>query len=63
MQEKTLLHPFAFLLIGLVMASVADPGCLSQIPDPGSEFFHPESRSQGKKKGTGSWIPDAQQRI
>jgi hypothetical protein len=23
--------------------SVAEPGCLSQVPDPGSEFFHPGS--------------------
>jgi hypothetical protein len=34
------------------------------VPDPGSKFFHPESKIpnpgsqiQGKK-GTGSWIPD-----
>jgi hypothetical protein len=29
----------------LVVTSVADPGCLSRIPDPGSDFFP-------------SWIPD-----
>jgi hypothetical protein len=27
--------------------SVADPGCLSRIPDP--NFFHPGSRIQGQK--------------
>ncbi len=41
----------------IVVGSVADPGCLSRIPDPtffhpGSELFHP-----------GSWIPDPPQRI
>jgi hypothetical protein len=33
----------------LVAASVADPGCLSRVPDTGSEFFHPASRIQGQK--------------
>ncbi len=31
------------------MDSVADPGCLSWIPDLGPEFFHPGSRIQGQK--------------
>jgi hypothetical protein len=30
-----------------LQASVADPGCLSWIPDP--NFFHPGPRKQGQK--------------
>jgi hypothetical protein len=29
---------------GSLKISVADPGCLSRIPDAGSDFFHPGSR-------------------
>jgi hypothetical protein len=40
----------AVLLIGIVLISVADPGCLSRIPDPtlhpGFDFFHPGSASK-----------------
>jgi hypothetical protein len=36
-----------------VFSSVADPGCLSRIPD--TNFFHPVSRIQGQKD---YWIPD-----
>ncbi len=32
----------------VITCSVADPGCLSRIQDPGSEFFHPGSASASK---------------
>jgi hypothetical protein len=46
----------------LLSSSVADPGCLSQIPDPGSRiliFTHPGSRISDP----GSRIPDLGSRI
>ncbi len=41
----------------LPWCGVADPGCLSQIPDPGSDFFHPGSELSPSR------IPDPHQRI
>jgi hypothetical protein len=47
----------AFLPKVDVPHSVADPGYLSQIPDPGSDFIHPGSELSPSR------IPDPHQRI
>jgi hypothetical protein len=39
------------------ISSFADPGCLSQIPDPESEFFPSQIPDSGSKFFP-SWIPD-----
>ncbi len=41
-EYKLLSNVAIFSIIDNVLCSVADPGCLSRIPDP--TFFHPGSR-------------------
>jgi chromosome segregation ATPase len=53
---------FIFIMSGFFVSSVADPGCLSRIPDP--TFYHPGSRilDPGSELSP-SRIPDPHQRI
>ncbi len=65
----TLYLPIIIVIIGAANSSVADRGCLSRIPDPGSDFFPsriPDPGSQIPDPGSElspSRIPDPHQRI